>query len=213
MNCIADHLDDITNCDIKKAEQSFRCPIGASNKKTNRKMTNPLIPDETILQKIYFIRRHKIMLDKDLAELYGVETKRLKHQVKRNMNRFPERFMFELNPTENEILRSQNATLRHGEHSKYLPFVFTEHGILMLSNVLKSQSAVEISIRIIDVFVKLRSEYMEHTEIWLAIERIKGKVDNQEKNIDVVFRYLDQLIDKQTEPRARKRIGYKPDEN
>jgi len=175
-------------------------------------MTNSLIPDEAILQKIYFIRGHKVMLDKDLAELYGVETKRLKQQVKRNLIRFPERFMFELNSIEHEILRSQNATLRHGEHSKYLPFVFTEHGILMLSNVLKSQSAIEISIRIIDVFVKLRSEYMEHTEIWLAIERIKGKVDNQEKNIEVVFRCLDELIDKQTQPQPRKRIGYKPDD-
>jgi hypothetical protein len=176
-------------------------------------MTNSLIPDEAILHKIYFIRGHKVMLDKDLAALYGVETRRLKEQVKRNLIRFPDRFMFELTSHENEILRSQNATLRHGEHSKYLPFAFTEHGILMLSNVLKSQSAVEISIRIIDVFVKLRSEYMEHTEIWLAIERIKGKVDNQDKNIEVVFRYLDQLIDKQTEPQPRKRIGYKPDEN
>ncbi|HZY39740.1 MAG TPA: ORF6N domain-containing protein [Mucilaginibacter sp.] len=176
-------------------------------------MDKSLIPDETILNKIYYIRGHKVMLDSDLAELYGVETRRLKEQVKRNLNRFPERFMFELSSQENQILRSQNATLRHGEHSKYLPFVFTEHGILMLSNVLKNQSAIDISIRIIDVFVKLRSEYMEHTEIWLAIERIKGKVDNQEKNIEVVFLYLDQLIDKQTEPQPRKRIGYKPDEN
>ena len=92
-------------------------------------MHNQLIADEAILNKIYYIRGHKVMLDSDLAELYGVETRRLKEQVKRNLNRFPERFMFELTPPENEILRSQNATLRRGEHSKYLPFVFTKHGI------------------------------------------------------------------------------------
>jgi len=175
-------------------------------------MEKSLIPDEAILNKKYYIRGHKVMLDRDLAELYGVETKRLKEQVKRNLNRFPERFMFELSHQENEILRSQNAALRHGEHSKYLPFVFTEHGILMLSNVLKSQSAIEVSIRIIDVFVKLRAEYLEHTEIWLAIERIKGQMDNQEKNIEVVFRYLDELLDKKIDNQPRKRIGYKPDE-
>ena len=93
------------------------------------------------------------MLDRDLSELYGVETKRLKEQVKRNIERFPKHFMFELTREENEILRSQFATLKQVEHSKYLPYAFSEHGVLMLSNVLKSARAIEVSIKIIDVFV------------------------------------------------------------
>lgn len=176
-------------------------------------MENQIIPDEIIMSKIFYIRGQKVMLDSDLAELYGVETKRLKEQVKRNINRFPERFMFELSKQENELLRSQNATLKKGEHSKYLPFVFTEHGILMLSNVLKSESAVQVSIRIIDVFVRLREIYAEQTEVWLAIEKIKSKLDNQDKNMEIVFRYLDELIDKKQEPQERKRIGYKTYDN
>ena len=174
-------------------------------------MENQIIPDEIIMSKIFYIRGQKVMLDSDLAELYGVETKRLKEQVKRNINRFPERFMFELSRQENELLRSQNATLKKGEHSKYLPFVFTEHGILMLSNVLKSESAVQVSFRIIDVFVRLREVYAEQTEVWLAIEKIKSKLDNQDKNMEIVFRYLDELIDKNDNQPPRKAIGFKPD--
>ena len=174
-------------------------------------MGNQLIPDEIIMNKIYYIRNQKVMLDKDLAELYDTETKKLKQQVNRNLNRFPNHYMFELTKQENDVLRSQNVTLRHGAHSKYLPYAFTEHGILMLSNVLKSDSAVQISIRIIDVFVKLREAYAEQTEIWLAIEKIKTKLDNQDKNMEIVFRYLDELIDKKEGVQERKRIGYKPD--
>lgn len=174
-------------------------------------MENQIIPDEIIMSKIFYIREQKVMLDSDLAELYGVETKRLKEQVKRNINRFPEHFMFELSRQENELLRSQNATLKKGEHSKYLPFVFTEHGVLMLSNVLKSESAVQVSIRIIDVFVRLRKVYAEQTEVWLAIEKIKSKLDNQDKNMEIVFRYLDELIDKKDNQPPRKTIGFKPD--
>lgn len=174
-------------------------------------MESQIIPDEIIMSKIFYIREQKVMLDSDLAELYGVETKRLKEQVKRNINRFPEHFMFELSRQENELLRSQNATLKKGEHSKYLPFVFTEHGVLMLSNVLKSESAVQVSIRIIDVFVRLRKVYAEQTEVWLAIEKIKSKLDNQDKNMEIVFRYLDELIDKKDNQPPRKTIGFKPD--
>jgi phage regulator Rha-like protein len=181
------------------------------NHPINFKMENQIIPDEVIMTKIFYIRGQKVMLDKDLAELYGTETKKLKQQVNRNLNRFPSHYMFELTKEENELLRSQNATLKKGEHSKYLPFVFTEHGILMLSNVLKSESAVQVSIRIIDVFVRLREVYAEQTEVWLAIEKIKSKLDNQDKNMEIVFRYLDELIDKKENQPPRKTIGFKPD--
>ena len=89
--------------------------------------------------------------------------------------------------------------------------MFTEHGVLMLSNVLKSESAVQVSIRIIDVFVRLRKVYAEQTEVWLAIEKIKSKLDNQDKNMEIVFRYLDELIDKKDNQPPRKTIGFKPD--
>jgi phage regulator Rha-like protein len=156
-----------------------------------KKLQNELsLPDEVIMNKIYLIRGHKVMLDRDLAELYGVETKRLKEQVKRNKNRFPSHFMFELTKEEDFVLRSQNATLKQGEHSKYLPFVFTEHGILMLSNVLKSEQAILVSIKIIDVFVQMRQMLVDNTELRLAIEEIRKKTDNNTKNIEVVFQYL-----------------------
>jgi len=109
----------------------------------NKKIT---IPDEVIINKIYVIRDQKVMLDKDLAEIYNVETKRLKEQVRRNIDRFPDSFMFELTAEEHYSLRSQIATLKRGRHSKYPPFVFTEHGILMLSSVLNSELAVKMSV-------------------------------------------------------------------
>ena len=175
-----------------------------------KKLQNELsLPDEVIMNKIYLIRGHKVMLDRDLAELYGVETKRLKEQVKRNKNRFPSHFMFELTKEEDFVLRSQNATLKQGEHSKYLPFVFTEHGILMLSNVLKSEQAILVSIKIIDVFVQMRQILVDNTELRLAIEEIRKKTDNNTKNIEVVFQYLDELIDKKENEKPRKAIGYK----
>ncbi|GAC1313774.1 MAG: ORF6N domain-containing protein [Mucilaginibacter sp.] len=178
-------------------------------------MKDQILPDEAIANKIYLIRGQKVMLDSDLAELYDTETRKLKQQVKRNINRFPGHYMFELTKEENEILRSQNVTLRHGEHSKYLPFAFTEHGILMLSSVLKSERAVQISIRIIDIFVRLREVYADQTEIWLAIEKIKGKLDSHDKNMEILFHYLDELSNRIPlipEAGSRKRIGYKPDD-
>lgn len=179
-----------------------------------------LVRDDMIINKIYYLRGHKVMLDSDLAELYGVETRRLKEQVRRNMTRFPGHFMFELTREEyNEILRSQNAILGHGTYSKYLPFVFSEHGVLMLSNVLKSERAITMSIRIIDIFVKLRETLANHAELKLEIEQVKNAItkqsqrqDNQDKNMELVFQYLDELNDKIDHPPLlpdRERVGYK----
>jgi len=166
-----------------------------------------IVPNEVIVNKIYLFRGVKVMLDSDLAELFGVETKKLKQQVRRNTERFPEHFMFELTKEENDVLRSQIVTLRHGQHSKYLPFAFSEHGVLQLSNVLKSKRAVEVSIKIIDVFVQLRTMVLSNTEIRLEVEKIKKKVDNQDKNIEIIFRYFDELLEQKQQP--RKEIGYK----
>jgi hypothetical protein len=172
------------------------------------------LPDEAITSKIYVIRGHKVMIDADLAELYGVETKRLKEQVKRNISRFPSNYMFELTEQEYTFLRSQIATSNTGRGgSRYLPMAFTEHGVLQLSNVLKSERAEKVSFIIIDVFVRFREMLLDNTELRLAIEEIKRKTENNTKNIEVVFRYLDELLEKKETPGPRKQIGYKLPKN
>lgn len=173
-----------------------------------KQVTVIAIPDEVIMNKIYYIRGQKVMIDSDLAELYGVGTKRLKEQVKRNTERFPERYMFELTKEEAEVSRSQNATLKRGGNIKYLPYAFTEHGILQLSNVLKSKKAIAVSLKIIDVFIQLREILANHTELRLEVEKIKRKLDNQDKNMEVVFKYLDELLEKKENPKPRTQIGY-----
>ena len=175
-----------------------------------RASTSIAIPDERIMRKIYFIRNQKVMLDSDLAELYGTETKVLKQAVNRNIERFPERYMFELTKEEAEASRSQNATLKRGGNIKYLPYAFTEHGVMMLSNMLKSKKAIDVSMRIIDVFILLRETLASHTELRLEIDQIKKKLHHYGKNIELVFQYLDELLEKKENPKPRKQIGYKP---
>lgn len=166
------------------------------------------VADETIMSKIYMIRGQKVMIDRDLAELYGVETRRLKEQVNRNINRFPMHYMFELTKDEYEVLRSQIATLKQGVHSKYLPYAFTEHGVLMLSNVLKSGQAIEMSIKIIDVFVKLRELLQTNKEILFKMEQLENKITKHDDDIKRIFMALKQLLNTPQEP--RQRIGFKP---
>ncbi len=169
-----------------------------------------IVPDEFVMNKIYVIRNQKVMLDKDLADLFQVETKVLKQSVKRNKDIFPEHFMFKLTEQEFEVLRSQIVTSKDGRGgSRYLPMVFSEHGVLQLSNVIRSGIAKQMSIRIIEVFVKMRQMLTDNTELRLDIEKIKKKLDNQDKNMEIVFRYLDELIEKKEEPKPRTTIGYK----
>jgi hypothetical protein len=172
----------------------------------------PIIPDEIIMNQIYYMRGHKVMLDADLAELYEVENKQLKRQVRRNAERFPDDFMFELTIDEYNSLRSQIGTLKRGEHAKYLPMAFTEQGVSMLSSVLNSSRAIKVNIQIIRIFTRIRQMFIDNTELRLEIEKIKGKLDNQDKNMEIVFRYLDELLEKKHEPKPRKRIGYKSDD-
>ena len=149
------------------------------------------------------------MIDRDLAELFGVTTKRLNEQVKRNSNRFPENFMFQLTQIEKEQVVANCDHLRRLKFSSTLPYVFTEHGTMMLANVINSEKAVEVSIRIIEVFVKMREYLTENATIKLEIQQIKKKLVNHDKNIELVFSYLDQLIDKQDTATERTKIGYK----
>ncbi len=167
-----------------------------------------IIPNEIIENKIYLIRNVKVMLDSDLALLYGVETKQLKRQVRRNIERFPEDFMFELNEVEAEILRSQIGTSSWGG-SRYVPMVFTEQGISMLSSVLSSATAIKMNIQIIRVFTKIREILNDNLNIKLEIEEIKKKLSNHSKNIELVYSYLDEMMDKHENKVERNKIGYK----
>lgn len=153
------------------------------------------LPDEAVMQKIYLVRGQKVMFDKDLAELYGVETKALNQAVKRNRWRFPEDFMFQLSIQEWENLKSQFVTSKWGGTRK-VPNVFTEQGIAMLSSVLHSETAIRVNIRIIRIFTQLRQMLQDNTEIRLDIENIRKKLDHQGKNIDLLFGYLDELLEK-----------------
>ena len=174
-----------------------------------KKESSLVVPDELVMNKIYVIRNQKVMLDKDLAELYGAKSIRLREQVKRNLSKFPSHFMFQLTNIEVEIMVSQNAIPSKSHLGGTLPYVFTEHGVLMLANVLKSERAIEVSIRIIELFVKLREMVLTNAELRYDIEKIKKKLDNQDKNMEIVFRYLDELLDKKENPKPRTKIGYK----
>jgi predicted XRE-type DNA-binding protein len=171
------------------------------------KNENIRLPDEVIMNKIFLIRNQKVMLDSDLAELYGVETKRVNEQVKRNISRFPDDFMFELTEAEFNNLKSQIATSSWGGRRK-LPFVFTEHGVLMLSSVLNSDRAIKVNIQIMRIFTKVREMLTDTLSMKLDIEEIKKKLMNHDKNIELVFSYLDELIEKQEKPTPRRKIGF-----
>ena len=166
-----------------------------------------ILSEETISNTIYFIRNQKVMLDRDLATLYGIETKRLNEQVKRNLSRFPEDFMFQLTENEFQNLKSQIATSSWGGTRK-LPYAFTEHGVLMLSSVLNSEKAIQTNIQIMRIFTKVRQMLLDTTEMKLDIVQIQKKLENQGKNIELVFSYLDELTEKKEE-RPRTKIGYK----
>jgi hypothetical protein len=173
------------------------------------KITTALtIPDEIVMDKIYYIREHKVMLDNDLAELYAVETRVLNQAVSRNIERFPEDFMFQLTEKEWEYLKLQNTTKSWGGRRK-LPYAFTEHGVLMLSSVLGSPKAVQVNIQIMRIFTRIRQLLTDNTELRLEIEQIKKKLHNQNQNIELVFKYLDELLEKQVNPKPRKQVGFK----
>ncbi len=168
-----------------------------------------IIPNEVILNRIYHIRNHKVMLDRDLAELFEVMPSRMRQQITRNADKFPEHFMFRLTENEAESMISQNAIPSKQSLGGSLPLVFTEHGVLQLANVIKSERATQISIKIIEIFVNMREYLNNNVNLRLDIEAIKKKVDNHDKNIELLFSYLDELIDKKENIEERTKIGYK----
>ena len=167
-----------------------------------------MLTDETIINKIFMIRGQKVMLDRDLAELYQVDNKQLKRQVRRNIERFPEDFMFELTKDEDQNLRSQFGTLEQGQYSKYLPFAFTEQGVSMLSAVLNSPVAIQVHIQIIRIFTKMRELLLTNKDILLKLEKMEKDVDENKEDIAAIFKALKQLIG-QPNPK-RNMIGFKP---
>jgi hypothetical protein len=175
----------------------------------SKKDTLLLIPKENILNKILILREEKVILDVHLAEMYGVETRSLKQAVRRNMDLFPHDFMFTLTDKEIEIVVSQNVIPSKQSLGGSNPFAFTETGVAMLSSVLKSKRAREMNIAIIRAFVALRKMLLSNTELHLEIAYIKKKLDNHGKNIELVFQYLDELIEKKENTHTRKQIGYK----
>jgi hypothetical protein len=147
------------------------------------------------------------MLDKDLVELYGVSTKRLNEQVKRNLKRFPEYFMFQLTLDEKEQVILQLPHLRNLKFSPSLPFAFTEYGAVMLASVLKSDKAICVNIQIVRIFTRIRNLLSDNTELRLEVERIKKKIEHNKSNIELIFQYLDNLFDKKTSIKPRKKLA------
>lgn len=176
--------------------------------------TNALaIPDEVLMKKIYLIRGHKVMLDSDLSRLYEIATKRLKEQVRRNNERFPDDFMFELTTEEYQKIKAQLGQATRGEHSKYKPFAFTEHGVLMLSSVLNSEKAIKVNIQIMRIYVRIREMMMLNKDILQRLESIERKLNRHDNQIVAVFEYFkqfEQTKQKELEQKNRPKIGYKP---
>ena len=169
------------------------------------------ISDEVIINKIYLIRGQKVMIDRDLAEMYRVETRLLNQAIKRNEKRFPADFMFQMTGQELSDWKSQNVISNKEKMGlRKLPNVFTEQGVAMLSSVLNSETAIEVNIQIIRIFTRIRQMMTDHSDLRLEVEKIKRKLDNQDRNMKVVFKYLDELLDKREKPNPpRNEIGYK----
>ena len=175
-----------------------------------RRLTNNslAVSVQLIERRIYLIRGHKVMIDFDLADLYGVSTKQLNQQVSRNKKRFPEDFMFRLTKEEADALRSQFVTSKTGRGGRrYLPYVFTEQGVAMLSSVLKSHQAIAVNIMIMRAFVKLRQMLESNEELNRKFAMVIRKLSTHDKYFKVVFDELKRLTEQPTPP--RKQIGFK----
>ena len=165
------------------------------------------VPEEIIVGKILLIRNRKVMIDRDLAELYGVTTKQMNQQVKRNLNRFPEDFMFQLTAEEKEEVVTNCDHLKSLKYSPVLPYVFTEHGAVMLASVVNSERAIAVNILIVRIFTQMREMLLTHKDILLKLEQLERKVTGHDDAIQIIFKYLKQLLNPPQEPRPR--IGFR----
>jgi len=165
-----------------------------------------IVPVELIEKKIYLIRSHRVMLDSDLAELYGVETKVLVRAVKRNIDRFPADFMFQLTKEEFDDLRFHFGTSSSWGGRRYLPYAFTEQGVAMLSSVLRSKRAIQVNIAIMRVFVRLRYILSTHKELAYKLSELERKIEKQDEEIKAIFNTIRQLMSPPDKP--RRKIGF-----
>lgn len=170
-----------------------------------------IVPQETIENRIHVLRGKKVMLDRDLSALYDVETKQLKRAVRRNIDRFPEDFMFELSKDEFEILRRQFGTSSWGGE-RYLPIAFTEQGVAMLSSVLNSKSAIQVNIQIMRAFVRMRNLVAENSELRKAIVNIEKRLDVHDRQIQIAFAALKSLLQPKPAPQIAPVKHYSPDD-
>lgn len=164
------------------------------------------LPDEAIVSKILLIRGKKVMIDKDLAELYDVPTKRLNEQVKRNIKRFPEDFMFQLTRAEKNEVVAICDHLKSLKFSRALPYAFTEHGAVMLASILNSDRAIAVNIQIVRIFTQMREMMLTHKDILLQLEQLERKTAGHDDQIALIFEYLKQLLAPPQEPRSM--IGF-----
>jgi len=174
-----------------------------------------MLPDEVIMSKILLIRGERVMIDSDLAELYGVPTKRLNEQVKRNIKRFPGHFMFELTKEEKEELVANCDHLKKLKYSSFLPNVFTHYGVLQAANILNSDRAILTGNRIIEVFVKMHEMILNHKELFKKLEELENRLSGHDDSIMLIFEYIKQFEEakqQELEYQNRKRIGFKTPE-
>jgi len=165
-----------------------------------------LIPQEIVERKIYLLRGHKVMLDKDLAKLYGVKPIRLREQVKRNINRFPKDFMFQLNEKETDFMVSHFAIPSRKHLGGFRPYVFTEQGVAMLSTVLNSERAIQVNIAIMRAFVKLRKILSTHKALAHKLNELERKIEKHDEEIQGIFNAIRQLMSPPEKP--KRRIGF-----
>ena len=199
LNC--EFVFDIAICDDKDFSIIFSAM--ASDKLIK------MFSDGEIVEKIFIIRGQKVMLDKDLAEMYGVETSVLNQAVKRNIPRFPRDFMFQLTTDEYTLLISQIVTSkREGRGgTRKLPFAFTEQGVAMLSSVLRSERAIQVNIQIIRVYTKMKQVLLDNKEIWLKIEKIEKAIIKNDEEVKTIFKVLRRLLLQEDKP--RNIVGFK----
>lgn len=167
-----------------------------------------MIPDELVMNKIYLIREKKVMIDRDLAELYQVETRILNQAIRRNIDRFPEDFMFQLTEKEFENWKSQIVISKSEKMGlRKRPYAFTEQGVSMLSGVLNSETAIRVHIQIIRVFAKMRELLLTHKDILMQLEKMEKKLTGHDEDIALIFKYLKQLLNPPQRP--RQKIGFR----
>lgn len=206
---------EITICDLQNSQEKRNNIFVTVKQRIMSDISKSIaIPDEVVMSKIYVIRNEKVMLDRDLAELYGVNTRVLKQSVKRNISRFPGDFMFEMSGTEFKDWRNEFVTTAEDKKGlRYAPFCFTEQGVAMLSSILNSDRAIQVNIQIIRIFTKMRALLATHKEILQKLEKLEKKEAEQDQKIMLIFEYLKQLEQakqQELDQKNRPRIGFKP---